>query len=155
MRCGDGGFIPVSVCYLIGDFMLSDLCPKHWKARALCGCLAASIAAPYLASVWNGNPQAKLPRINMMGQGLTMGATGTATTSSPGVTIVSDATIPGQRYVLVWPDQPRKAVVGPTGAGGDSRRLNTASVTGTTGLSGASSGGEFSKGPTGAATAKS
>ena len=51
------------------------------------------------------------------------------------------------RYVLVWPDQPQKAVVGPTGAGGDSRRLNTASVTGTTGLSGASSGGEFSKGP--------
>jgi hypothetical protein len=76
MRCGDGGFIPVSVCYLIGDFMLSDLCPKHWKARALCGCLAASIAAPYLASVWNGDPQAKLPRINMMGQGLTMGQRG-------------------------------------------------------------------------------
>ena len=56
--------------------MLSDLCPKHWKARALCGCLAASIAAPYLASVWNGDPQAKLPRINMMGQGLTMGQRG-------------------------------------------------------------------------------
>ena len=73
--------------------MLSDFCRKHRMASALCGCLAASIAAPYLASVWNGDPQAKLPRINMMGQGLTMGATGTATTSSPGVTIVSDATI--------------------------------------------------------------
>ena len=132
--------------------MLSDLCPKHWKARALCGCLAASIAAPYLASVWNGDPQAKLPRINMMGQGLTMGATGTATTSCQAL---RSSAMQQSRYVLVWPDQPQKAVVGPTGAGGDSRRLNTASVTGTTGLSGASSGGEFSKGPTGSATAKS
>ena len=115
--------------------MLTYFCANHRMARALCGCLAVSIAAPYLASVWNGDPQAKLPRINIMGQGLTMGATGatgTVTTSS-GVTILSDATIPDKKYTLVWQDQQRQAVLGPTGPTGprgDSQRPNTPGVTG-------------------------
>jgi hypothetical protein len=134
--------------------MLSDLWPKHWKARALCGCLAASIAAPYLASVWNRDPQAKLPRINVMGQGLT-GSNGDGNDQLARRYDRQRCNNPGPTVCLGLAGSPRKAVVGPTGAGGDSRRLNTASVTGTTGLSGANSGGEFSKGPTGAATAKS
>jgi hypothetical protein len=114
--------------------MLSDFCRKHRMASALCGCLAASIAAPYLASVWNGDPQAKLPQINIMGHGLTMGAKGTATTSSAGVTIVSDAIISGKKYTLVWQDQRGQAVLGPTGpTGGDNWGPNAASVTGATG----------------------
>jgi hypothetical protein len=121
-------------------------------ASALCGCLAAaSIAAPYVASVWNGDPKAKLAQINIIGQGLTMGATGTATTSSAGVTIVSDATLSGKKYTLVWQDQRGQAVLGLTGPiGGDNWWPNAASVTGATGPSGGGSGGEVSRGPTGA-----
>src|SRR5215467_3682383 len=128
--------------------MLSDFCPKHWIARAFCGCLAASIAAPSLASMWKGDPQAKLPPVHVVGSNLTVGATGTTQTSS-GITVVADATIPGQRYASVWRDQRRQAVLGPTGAGGESWRPNAASVTGPTGASGGSSGGEFSRGLTG------
>jgi hypothetical protein len=113
--------------------MLPYFCPKHRMARALCGCLAASIAAPYLGSVWNGDPQAKLPRINIMGQGLTMGATGSATISA-GITYISDTISPGKTYALVRQDQQGQAILGPTGPiGGDNLVGNPASVTGPTG----------------------
>jgi hypothetical protein len=131
--------------------MLSDFCPKHGTARALCGCLIVALGIPTVASLWKGDPQAKLPPVHVVGSNLTGGPTGTVQMSSgSGVIIVADATIPGQRYVSVWPDQPRKAVLGPTGAANDSRRPNVASVTGATGPSDGNRGSELSKGPTGA-----
>ena len=97
--------------------MLSDFCPKHWKARAVCGCLIAALVTPTIASVWRGDPQAKLPQIQLVASNVP-GATGTVQAGS-GITSIADATIPGQRYVMVRPDQPRKAGLGPSGPVGD------------------------------------
>jgi hypothetical protein len=93
--------------------MLSGCCTKHWKPWALCGCLM--LIAPSVVSTWNGDPQAKLPPVqHLVGSNLTTAATGTAQVGY-GNTIIGDATMSGKTYVSLWPDQPRKVILGPSG----------------------------------------
>ena len=67
----------------------------------------------------HGGPQAKLVRIQELGGSLGLLPTGSA---QAGVTIIADTTIPNQHYVMVWPDQRQRGVLGPTGAGGGDRQ---------------------------------
>jgi hypothetical protein len=105
--------------------MLTELCPKHWVARAVCGCLALALAMPSIASMSHGDEKAKLVPVQQL-----TGAPGfgTSTGTAPTVyTFVADTTIPNQRYTLFWPTQARKAPVDPTGPGGGDR-LKVATV---------------------------
>jgi hypothetical protein len=88
------------------------LCPKHLISYALCG----GLIVPSIAGTLKGDPQAKLAPIHrILGQGSLVGGTGSATMSR-GVLSLSDPTIPGKTYSLVWQDQQRQALPGPTGS---------------------------------------
>jgi hypothetical protein len=98
--------------------MLSNFCPKHRISRALCGCLIFAAVAGPVSGMVKGDPQAKLPPI----QNLMIAPTTTTLTTSAGtvaITIISDTTIPGKKYVSVRQDQQRQAVLGPPGPRGD------------------------------------
>jgi hypothetical protein len=112
--------------------MFAGFCSKHWVARAVCGCLIGALVTPSISSMWHGDPQAKLPG-GVQGLGGSLGFLPTGSSSQAGsvsgVTRIADATIPNQRYVSVWPDQQRKAPLGPTGPRGEvDDRLNLANV---------------------------
>jgi hypothetical protein len=119
--------------------MLTNFCRKCMKA--LCVCVAtASIVGSLPADA-----QTVQLSDHAVGSILTTGVTGTA-----GQTYVVHDQITDQEYVGVWPDQRPRVVLGPTGPGlaGDSLRLKVVSASGPPGRR---SGGEFPKGPTGAA----
>jgi hypothetical protein len=108
--------------------MLSGFCSKHRVARTVCGCLIGALVTPSIAGMWHGDPGAKLPRV----QGVMSVAalpTGSSSSVSAGIMIISDTTMTNQRYVSVWPDQRLKGHLGPTGPGSDDR-LNAVRVYG-------------------------
>src|SRR5262252_6250462 len=82
-----------------GVLMLTNFCPKCWKA--LCVCLVGASIVGSLGSLLKADPQAKLLPAHAVGSVLTAGTTGTA---GPAVQmyVVHDQ-ITGQRYVGVWP----------------------------------------------------